>query len=532
MSRSGLGFAALVLLAAVPAEAARKPPPPPAKPAVSAFAAPTVRSGVEMWRNGDYAGAVAMWQPFANSGDMDALFNMGQAYKLGRAVPKDLAIARDYYRRAAVKGHLPAQANLGILLFQAGEKPEAVRWLKAAADKNEMRAQYVLGVALWNGDGVPRSLTLAYAYLARSSAQGLAEATTSLNSLTTMISPLERANGWAVATSLAAGNGVPPEFAGGVPKTTMAATEIPSRDQMLKPSPKPMVAEVAKPDAARIPAAPPTRTLANSPQPQVSPPPPPLIAKPLPPASIQPARTPPAPSVPTPRPVMTASSTTDVMKAPASPPPPLIAKPPAPGSAQAVRPAAIPPASKPVVIASAAPAIVKAPPVVANQPENSAAAPPLPTPKPVDRPAAPAVTTVDIPAMAPPVAAPLPAQKPVQPIVAAPQVSKPVQVAVAAPPAPKPVAKPAEKPVVQPAAPKPTGWRVQLGAFSKKALAEAAWTDVKTKQKQLVADKKPIYETDGSVIKLQLGPYTSKTTARDACAKIAFSGRACFVTEG
>jgi uncharacterized protein len=31
---------------------------------------------------------------------------------------------------------------------------------------------------------------------------------------------------------------------------------------------------------------------------------------------------------------------------------------------------------------------------------------------------------------------------------------------------------------------------------------------------------------------LQLGPFANKTAARDACAKIAFSGRACFVTEG
>ena len=104
---------------------------------------------------------------------------------------------------------------------------------------------------------------------------------------------------------------------------------------------------------------------------------------------------------------------------------------------------------------------------------------------------------------------------------------------------PKPFVKPAPKPVevaeakpVPKTVPKPSGWRIQLGAFSKKALAEAAWTDVKTKQKQLVGAQKPIYEADGSVTKLQMGPYTTKNAARDACAKIAFTGRACFVTEG
>ena len=104
---------------------------------------------------------------------------------------------------------------------------------------------------------------------------------------------------------------------------------------------------------------------------------------------------------------------------------------------------------------------------------------------------------------------------------------------------PQPVARPVVKPIevaeakpLPKAIPKPTGWRIQLGAFSKMAQAEAAWTEVKTKQKQLVGTQKPIYEADGSVTKLQIGPYTTKVAARDACAKIAFTGRACFVTEG
>ncbi|MFZ4690708.1 MAG: tetratricopeptide repeat protein, partial [Polymorphobacter sp.] len=243
-----LAAIAAMLLVASPAAAARKKPVP--APVAPAPVVPSVKAGVEAWRAGDYPAAVAMWMPFANAGDMDAMFNIGQAYKLGRAVPKDTVIARDWYRRAALKGHLPAQANLGILLFQAGEKSEAIRWLKSAADKNEMRAQYVLGVALWNGDGAPRSLTLAYGYLARASAQGLPEATTALNTLTGSISPLERANGWAVATSLAAGNGIPPEFAGPAPRPVAADSF--NRDQVIKPPPR--IAAVEAPRIAAVEA--------------------------------------------------------------------------------------------------------------------------------------------------------------------------------------------------------------------------------------------------------------------------------------
>ena len=127
----------LALVAGDPALAAtrkkkRRPvrrSPAAAAPARATPPPPSVRQGVELWRAGKWDAAVTMWQPFAEKGDPDAMFNLGQAYKLGRGVTLDKTIARDWYRRAAVKGHLPAQANLGILMFQATEKDEAVRWL-------------------------------------------------------------------------------------------------------------------------------------------------------------------------------------------------------------------------------------------------------------------------------------------------------------------------------------------------------------------------------------------------------------------
>ena len=189
---------------------------------------PSVRQGVELWRTGKWDAAVSMWQPFAENGDADAMFNMGQAYKLGRGVALDKNIARDWYRRAAVKGHLPAQANLGILQFQAAEKPEAVRWLKAAADRGEMRAQYVLGIVHWNGDGAAKSLPLAYAYLVRAAAQGLPEATKALNELSQAIPPLDRANGWQIATALANGSGIPAQFQPGILPPPMGVITTPT----------------------------------------------------------------------------------------------------------------------------------------------------------------------------------------------------------------------------------------------------------------------------------------------------------------
>jgi cell division septation protein DedD len=174
--------------------------------------------------------------------------------------------------------------------------------------------------------------------------------------------------------------------------------------------------------------------------------------------------------------------------------------------------AAAPPPPKPVVVAASPP----------QRPVVVAAAPAAAPPKPAERPIAPPVTTVAIPAAAP--------AKPVEMTVAKPTPPK-METAKVEPPKPKP--KPVETAAAEPPPkPRPSGWRVQLGAFSERQKAEAAWTDVKTKQKTLVANAKPIYQASGNVTKLQIGPYPTKTAARDACAKIAFSGRACFVTEG
>ncbi|WP_310475075.1 SPOR domain-containing protein [Sandarakinorhabdus sp.] len=253
----------LALVAGDPALAARKKKNNKGRSGRAVAAAParvtpppaSVRQGVELWRASKWDAAVSMWQPFAQDGDADAMFNMGQAYKLGRGVALDKAIASDWYRRAAVKGHLPAQANLGILQFQATEKAEAVRWLKAAADKGEMRAQYVLGIVHWNGDGAMKSLPLAYAYLVRAAAQGLPEATKALNELSQVIPPLDRANGWQIATALANGNGVPAQFQPGIQPPPLLPVTTPPPPVVVAAAPAPASGAASGTSTAALNAA-------------------------------------------------------------------------------------------------------------------------------------------------------------------------------------------------------------------------------------------------------------------------------------
>ena len=150
-----------------------------------------VKDGVDAWQAGDYQKAVAEWRPLAVAGDADAQFNLGQAYKLGRGVPTDLGQAETWYRRAAKQGHLQAEDNLGLILFTANKRDEAMPYINASAARGEPRAQYVLGTAMFNGDLAPKDWPRAYALTKRASDAGLEIASARLAQLDRLI-PLEQ----------------------------------------------------------------------------------------------------------------------------------------------------------------------------------------------------------------------------------------------------------------------------------------------------------------------------------------------------
>lgn len=161
-----------------------------------------VKDGVEAWSRGDYAGAVKLWRPAAIAGNADAQFNMGQAYKLGRGVSVDLLAAEDWYRKAAQQGHLQAEDNLGLVMFQNGKRQDALPLLEKAANRGEPRAQYIYGTALFNGDLVRKDWPRAYAMMTRASAAGLAPASSSLSQMDQFIPMDQRQKGLAMARDL------------------------------------------------------------------------------------------------------------------------------------------------------------------------------------------------------------------------------------------------------------------------------------------------------------------------------------------
>jgi cell division septation protein DedD len=150
-----------------------------------------VKTGVDAWSRGDYAAAVHEWLGPAAAGDADAMFNLGQAYRLGRGVPQDAAKAEELYARAAAKGHLQAADTYGLMLFQDGRREAALPYLQDAVRRGDPRAEYLLGIAHFNGDAVPKDWVRAYALVTLANQHSLPQAANALAQMDHYI-PLEQ----------------------------------------------------------------------------------------------------------------------------------------------------------------------------------------------------------------------------------------------------------------------------------------------------------------------------------------------------
>jgi cell division septation protein DedD len=148
--------------------------------AIGGVARADVKAGVDAWSRGDYAAAVHQWEGPASVGDADAMFNLAQAYRLGRGVPQDLTRAEALYAQAAAKGHVQAADTYGLMLFQDGRKAAALPYIEDAARRGDPRSEYLLGVARFNGDIVSKDWVQAYALVTMANAQGLPQAAAAL----------------------------------------------------------------------------------------------------------------------------------------------------------------------------------------------------------------------------------------------------------------------------------------------------------------------------------------------------------------
>lgn len=131
-------------------------------------------------------------QKSASKDDAQALYCLGQAYRMGRGVEADANLALKHYREAAELGHLKSADNHALLLFQRGDRKAAMPMIESASRRGDPRAQYLLALAHFNADHASKDWPRAYALMTLAERAGLPQARNALKQLDRFVSKPQR----------------------------------------------------------------------------------------------------------------------------------------------------------------------------------------------------------------------------------------------------------------------------------------------------------------------------------------------------
>lgn len=125
--------------------------------------------------------AVARLKTLAESGHPQAQIYLAQLYDLGEAgLPRDPVEARRLIALAAESGDAQAMHNLGVFYFRgeggAQDLASAVQWFRKAAAAGVVESQYNLGLLYQSGSGVTQDLAQARYWFGQAAALGDLEA--------------------------------------------------------------------------------------------------------------------------------------------------------------------------------------------------------------------------------------------------------------------------------------------------------------------------------------------------------------------
>lgn len=125
---------------------------------------------------GKLALAAQWYEKAASQGHAVAEYRLASLYEKGGGVAKDIERAKDLYQRAAEKGNIRAMHNLGVLAAEGSDgKPNytsAALWFGKAAEYGIKDSQYNFAVLLARGLGVTKDLARSYTWFAIVAATG------------------------------------------------------------------------------------------------------------------------------------------------------------------------------------------------------------------------------------------------------------------------------------------------------------------------------------------------------------------------
>ena len=116
-------------------------------------------------------------QSSAQSGSLEATYNLGVAYLMRNLGTEDMAKALYWFKRSADGGNVHAMTNIGTLYIKGmgvEKDPDAAfSWFKKAAKLGEVRAQDNVAYMYSAGEGVNKDLVKAYIWYDLASRNGM-----------------------------------------------------------------------------------------------------------------------------------------------------------------------------------------------------------------------------------------------------------------------------------------------------------------------------------------------------------------------
>lgn len=127
------------------------------------------QAGRDAVSRGDFATALAQWQPLAEAGNAAAQYNLGMLHARGEGVPQDYEIAAKWFKQAAEQGQRDAQATIGGMYARGlgveQDYEQAAEWLLLAATQHHAPSQFEMGILHAKGQGVLRDDSAAYFWI-------------------------------------------------------------------------------------------------------------------------------------------------------------------------------------------------------------------------------------------------------------------------------------------------------------------------------------------------------------------------------
>jgi hypothetical protein len=122
---------------------------------------------------------IQLFKQAAEKGHVLAQLELGNMYKNGNSVAKDIVQAISWFEKAAEQGNAEAQCELGYCYKMDGTKKDyamAFNWLEKAAEQENAKAQYELGICYLIGEGVEENSEAANGWFEKAEKNGSVDA--------------------------------------------------------------------------------------------------------------------------------------------------------------------------------------------------------------------------------------------------------------------------------------------------------------------------------------------------------------------